>query len=734
MRLQRSGWSFPVLVFLAFIFSHAAYSQEPFSIVLLPDTQNYAEKPSWNVYAHQTQWIVNNRNARNIKFVAHLGDITQHDVVAQWQVADQAHALLDNAGIPYSMIPGNHDLFPSGDVHARESLFVNYFGPQRYAGKTWYGGAFNSTNENNYMFFEAGGMQFMVVSLEFLPRKDVVSWANNIIQQHPNHRVIVASHCHQDFTGEHTTGWADNYNIEGREGIDLWEELVQRHNNIFLTVSGHIQGVSYRKRIGVNGNVVHEILSDFQSEPVVGTGTALGNGWLRVLNFIPAQNRISVETLSVEAGNGSIFPGGTPQLFLDYNKISNPTADKHNQMNYNLDYNMASMPNYQYASGDVLYKDRHIHKSLRGDHYEPQVVTLSNGNTITAWQDDRDGNGYHQIYARVFDTDGNALTNEIVVNSVGDGEQRYPALAADNNGNFVVTWEDDRDNNGFYQIYARGFNSNGSERFADITVNSVASGQQLRPAIAMDYSGRFVVSWQDDQDENGYYQILARGFNANATQRFADRTVNSIAAGQQFNPAMAMEANGDFLVVWEDDQNNDGNFTIRGRGFYANGNQRFADIDINTDTNGHQENPAIAIDSYGRFVATWQDDKDGNGSFQILARGFNANGTQRIADFTVNTVAAGQQLAPGIGMAPNGNFAIAFEDDNDGNGYFQVYARSFHSNGSARTSNFTVNSDSSGQQYIPAVSFDGQNRFVVAWQDDMDGDGEFGILMRNFDF
>ena len=42
-------------------------------------------------------------------------------------------------------------------------------------------------------------------------------------------------------------------------------------------------------------------------------------------------------------------------------------------------------------------------------------------------------------------------------------------------------------------------------------------------------------------------------------------------------------------------------------------------------------------------------------------RGFNANGSERIGDFTVNTVASGQQLAPGIGMASNGDFAIAFE-------------------------------------------------------------------------
>lgn len=713
---------------LALTVTGAANAQEQFSVVLLPDTQNYAEKSTYGVYADQTQWIADNRAARNIKFVIHLGDVTQHDVTSEWQVADAAHDILDSAGVAYNITTGNHDLFPSNDAHARESMLPQYFGIPRFINKTWFGGSFDETNESNYMFFEAAGMQFMVVSVEFTPRKDVVTWANEVIRQHPNHRVIIATHCYQDFTGDHTTGWADHYNIEGREGIDLWEELIQRHKNIFLAVSGHIQGTAYRKRTGLNGNVVHEILTDFQSEPV------LGNGWLRVLTFNPVQDGIGVETLSVEAGNSNIFPGGTPQFFLDYDKIANPTQEQHNLMNFSIPYDMHFMPAYQYTVGDLRYKDRLANTSLRGNHYEPRIASAGNGNTIVAWQDDRDGNGVHQIYARAFDVDGNALFSERVINTIASGEQRHPALAADNQGNFVVVWEDDKDSNGYYQIFARGFNADGSQRFPDITVNSVSSGQQFRPAVAMDDNGRFVVAWEDDQDGNGVFQILARGFNADGSQRFADRTVNSTAAGQQRKPAMTMTPGGEFVVVWEDDQNNDGNFKIMGRGFNANGGQRIADFTVNSVATGHQESPAIAMDDAGRFVVAWQDDKDGNGYYQILARGFNADGSQRFGDMTVNSVGDGQQLKPAIGMDGGGRFAIAWEDDKDGNGTFQILARSFNANGSQHQADFTVNSDASGHQRLPAVSMDALSHFVVAWQDDMDGDGDPGILVRNFNY
>ena len=714
--------------------SVSAQSQTPFSIVLLPDTQNYAEKASYGVYQHQTQWIVDNQTSRNIQYVIHLGDITQHDTVAQWQVADAAHDLLDDAGIPYTMASGNHDLYPSGAVYQRESYFEDYFGPQRFAGELWYGGAYADAPENNYGFFEAGGLSFLVLSLEFLPRKDVLAWADDVIASHPARRVIVTTHCHQDGAGDFTTGWADGYNIEGREGVDLWEEFLQRHSTLFMVVSGHIQGVSYRLRTGNAGNDVHHILTDFQSEPVLGTGTALGNGWLRVLTFDPANDSIAVESLSVESGNTAIFPGGTPQLYLNYNQYGNPSAVRHNQQNYSLSYDMHTQPSYQFTVGDELFKDRLANRDLTGRHYRPRIAAADNGKFVVTWEDDRDGNGVGQIYARVFDQDGNALTGEIVVNSDASGQQRNPDVACDDVGNFVVVWEDDKDSNGYYQVYARGFYADGSQRFGDITVNSVGAGQQFKPVVAMDHSSRFVVTWEDDQDSNGYYQILARGFNANGSQRIADFTVNSTGAGQQYKPAIAMDPFGRFVVTWEDDQDNNGYYNILARAFYDNGSQRLADFRVNSDADGQQFRPSIDMDDNGRFVIAWQDDTDNNGYYQIYARGFWYSGSQRFADMTVNSTGAGQQLNPSVGMGAAGGFYVTFEDDNDGNGYYQVFARGFNADGSQRRADFTVNSDASGQQYVPVAAMSDQDYVFIAWQDDMDGDGAFGILVRNFDY
>jgi hypothetical protein len=71
--------------------------------------------------------------------------------------------------------------------------------------------------------------------------------------------------------------------------------------------------------------------------------------------------------------------------------------------------------------------------------------------------------------------------------------------------------EDDADGNGKYEVAARGFEASGMEWFATQTVNSNSSGQQVGPVAAVSATGSWVVTWQDDQDENRSWEVLARG-------------------------------------------------------------------------------------------------------------------------------------------------------------------------------------------------------------------------------
>lgn len=277
------------LFLVFFLLAGFVLAREPFSVVVLPDTQYYAEKfPA--TYVAQTQWIRDNVEEENIKFVMHLGDLVQdyNDSEEQWRVADRAHRLLDGI-VPYSVLPGNHDLGRVDQQLTRETrLYNTYFGPRRFADCSWYGGHWGETNDNNFCTFEAGGMKFLVVSLEYAPRDEVLAWARGVTKEHPEHRVLVATHCYMRPSGRDSKTGGDL----GNSGEGVWEKFVRRSGNVFLVSSGHVLGVARQTSINDAGRRVHETLVDYQGLP---NG---GNGWLRILRFVPDQNTIEVRGYS----------------------------------------------------------------------------------------------------------------------------------------------------------------------------------------------------------------------------------------------------------------------------------------------------------------------------------------------------------------------------------------------------------------------------------------------------
>ena len=274
------------LFLLSFIFkliiinniSISAAHGEDFSLILLPDTQNDAQFfPS--IFMSQTQWIVNNKTAQNIVFVTHVGDIVNSaNSTSQYNNADAAMDLLDASNVAYSVGPGNHDM-TSG------SLYETYFGISRFSGKSWYGGYYGDNNYNNYSFFSASGMDFIIINLQYqwTPDAAILEWADSLLKAYPNRRGIVESHNILKID-----------NTWSNEGIYL---ALKDNPNLFLMVCGHnytiTDGAAYRAELGDDGHTIHIMLADYQAFSFLSNG-----GYLRILRFSPADDKIYATTYS----------------------------------------------------------------------------------------------------------------------------------------------------------------------------------------------------------------------------------------------------------------------------------------------------------------------------------------------------------------------------------------------------------------------------------------------------
>jgi Cep192 domain 4/Purple acid Phosphatase, N-terminal domain/Calcineurin-like phosphoesterase len=277
----------------------AATPGADFNLIALPDTQYYSSSLNGGtpaMFNAQTQWIVNNKSTLNIPYVVHLGDIVQtgnnNGNNSEWAVADNALKILENAGIPYGVHPGNHDegdnLSNIGSASITGS-FNTWFGVSRFSGRSYYGGHAGTTNDNHYDLFSAGGLDFIVVYFAYDESasgsrfQNVLTWANGVLHQYPTRHAILVSHYILNNGNPATFG---------TQGQALFNAL-KSNPNLFMTLSGHIGYPGEGQRTDtVSGNTIQSVMSDFQDRA---NG---GSGWLRIMTFSPANNRISVQTYS----------------------------------------------------------------------------------------------------------------------------------------------------------------------------------------------------------------------------------------------------------------------------------------------------------------------------------------------------------------------------------------------------------------------------------------------------
>jgi hypothetical protein len=240
----------------------------PFAMVLMPDTQYYSQSQN-AAFPAQTQWIADHLATENLAFVSHVGDVVQTaSVASQWQWADTAMDTLDgdrvgnpDGLVPYSLATGNHDYSPSisGSVtsHTDTAGFRANFGDSRYAGRTWYGGG-SADDLNHYQVFSAGGREFLHISLEFEPRDAAISWAQGVLDAHPDLPVILSTHSYLTTSGRST----EQRTTDGRSGEDVFQEFVRPNPQIFMVLCGHNSGEYHQVSTDDAGLEVIEILAD----------------------------------------------------------------------------------------------------------------------------------------------------------------------------------------------------------------------------------------------------------------------------------------------------------------------------------------------------------------------------------------------------------------------------------------------------------------------------------------
>ena len=256
-----------------------------FTVAHISDTQYYNSNPDW--HHHQlgiSEFLVEQAEHLNLQYVHHTGDIVDNNrIPGQMERADAAYRLLDDAGIPYGVLAGNHDV--SGwDVDYSD--YSEFFGDARFAGTPWFA-ASHLDNRGHVDLVSAGGIDFLYLYMGWGAEDEQIAWMNDVLAQYPERIAVINLHEYMLTTGG-----------LGLLPQRMFDEVIAHNPNVRMVQSGHYHDAYTRidtfddDRDGTDERTVYSMLFDYQGLPEG------GQGYIRLHHFDNEGERMMVRTYS----------------------------------------------------------------------------------------------------------------------------------------------------------------------------------------------------------------------------------------------------------------------------------------------------------------------------------------------------------------------------------------------------------------------------------------------------
>ena len=412
------------------------------------------------------------------------------------------------------------------------------------------------------------------------------------------------------------------------------------------------------------------------------------------------------------------------------------------------------------ARFDLQGSEYRIIGGQQGDQVFPQVALNQFGGYLV-WQDnatDGDGSG---ISARAINRSLSGALGSFRVNEAGAGDQAQPQVALLSNGGAAFVWQSSVGST--VKVYARFLAPDGTFATGDVAVSS-AAGEQTLPVIASLSGGNVVVVWSSMGQErtttgqpiaNGMQGVFAQLFSQAGAKIGGEFQVNSSSLLNQRNPALAPLSNGGFVVAWISESLRSVDFGVdaTGRTEVGAGVDNF-DVTVNGqlyDGEGQRvgnelrlssnlllcANPSVLGTEEG-FTLAWSakinhpnDEAERKDGWDVFARLFALDGSAKQAEFRVNSFVYGDQFQPKLGYQDGINFVLWTSMGQDGS-FEGVVARLLSASGQLMSKEFRVNTTTVGKQFAPAIAANGTHTFLTIWSGFIGGLNSFDLFAQRY--
>jgi hypothetical protein len=363
----------------------------------------------------------------------------------------------------------------------------------------------------------------------------------------------------------------------------------------------------------------------------------------------------------------------------------------------------------------------------------PSIASDASGNFVVAWGGGIPGIGGDGIFGQRYDSAGVPRGSEFQVNTFGSNNY-VPSVASDPSGNFVVVWTN-RGDGSSYGVAGQRYDSAGVAQGDEFQINSYTTFGQGSPSVASAANGNLVVAWMSQsQDDSDYYSygIFGQRYDSGGVALGDEFQIDSHTTQSQRFPSVASDASGNFIVVWSGRGPGDG-YGIFGQRYDSAGVAQGAEFKVNSYTTHTQRVASVASDADGNFVVVWASDRQDGNSYGVFGQRYDSAGAAQGHEFRINSYTTQSQRSPSVAHDASGNFVVVWTSDSQDGSSVGIFGQRYDSAGLAQGGEFQINSYATGGQDTPFVWATGSNRFVVAWTSGHDGSGS-GVFGQRFDF
>ena len=264
--------------------------------MIVPDIQNYMDAPDRYKYVEAiADYYIDNKS----DFVACLqvGDLTNNNQVSQYENAFNHFFSKFPKGDEPIFCLGNHDYGNNGISDVRKSNIPSYM-------RARYDIRMEGSDYENYVrFISFDYLKYAILVLEFAPRNEAISWANEIVQRYKDIPFILLTHVFTNKYGQIHDSRDDNvyhggspkgYDMSGdyiNDSAEVFDKLINNNPNIKIVICGHTfipDYIEVTSRSNSIGKEVYVVTVNYQHSPEGNYNG--GNSYVGLLEFDKDEN------------------------------------------------------------------------------------------------------------------------------------------------------------------------------------------------------------------------------------------------------------------------------------------------------------------------------------------------------------------------------------------------------------------------------------------------------------